>query len=114
VGSRTGQPRRNIRSAQRPRPHAIGSAGWPGQRNLALRETRPRGLRPTRRSLPQLAALVKTRLSRMQYRPGLLDGFLAITYLNLTPFCNPLLKIVNPRQFSSPCSDPAANNVVRD
>jgi putative transposase len=41
-----------------------------------------------KRNLPQLAALVKTRLKRMQYRPGLLDGFLASTGLDLTPFCN--------------------------
>jgi putative transposase len=38
--------------------------------------------------ISQLAALVKTRLRRMQYRPGLLDGFLAGTRLDLTPFCN--------------------------
>jgi hypothetical protein len=25
----------------------------------------------------------------MQYRPGLLEGFLAKTGLDLTPFCNP-------------------------
>jgi putative transposase len=37
----------------------------------------------------QLTALVKTRLKRMQYRPGLLHGFLASTGLDLTPFCNP-------------------------
>ena len=37
----------------------------------------------------KLIALVKTRLKRMQYRPGLLDGFLASTGLDLTPFCNP-------------------------
>ena len=30
------------------------------------------------------ATLVKTRLRRMQYRPGLLDGFLAKTGLDLT------------------------------
>jgi hypothetical protein len=30
-----------------------------------------------------LAALVKTRLKRMQYRPGLIDGFLAKTGLDL-------------------------------
>jgi DDE superfamily endonuclease len=42
-----------------------------------------------RRNLAQLTALVKTRLKRMQYRPGLLDGFLASTGLDLTPFCNP-------------------------
>jgi hypothetical protein len=39
--------------------------------------------------LSQLTALVKTGLRRMQYRPGLLDGFLARTRLGLTPFCNP-------------------------
>ena len=42
-----------------------------------------------KRNLPQLTALVKTRLKRMQYRPGLLDGFLASTRLDLTPFGNP-------------------------
>ena len=40
-------------------------------------------------NIGQLTALVKTRLKRMQYRPGLLDGFLASTGLDLTPFCNP-------------------------
>jgi hypothetical protein len=42
-----------------------------------------------KRNLSQLSALVRTRLKRMQYRPGLLDGFLASTGLDLTPFCNP-------------------------
>ena len=42
-----------------------------------------------KRNLPQLTALVKTRLKRMQYRPALLDGFLASPGLDLTPFCNP-------------------------
>jgi hypothetical protein len=28
------------------------------------------------------------RLRRMQYRPGLIEGFLSGTALNLTPFCN--------------------------
>ena len=32
----------------------------------------------------QLTALVKTRLRRMQYRPGPLEGFLAKTRLDLT------------------------------
>ncbi|WP_406471006.1 hypothetical protein [Streptomyces hirsutus] len=36
-------------------------------------------------TLDQLAALAKTRLKRMQYRPGLLDGFIAETGLILTP-----------------------------
>jgi hypothetical protein len=39
-----------------------------------------------KRHLAQLTALVKTRLKRMQYRPGLLSGFLASTGLDLTPF----------------------------
>jgi transposase len=39
-----------------------------------------------KRNLAQLTALVKTRLRRMQYRPSLLDGFLASTGLDLTPF----------------------------
>ena len=30
----------------------------------------------------------QTRLKRMQYRPGLIDGFLAKTGLDLTPFSN--------------------------
>ena len=42
-----------------------------------------------KRNLGQLTALVRTRLKRMQYRPGLLDGFLASTRLDFTPFCNP-------------------------
>jgi hypothetical protein len=41
------------------------------------------------RNISQLTALVKIRLKRMQYRPGLLDGFLASTGLDRTPFCNP-------------------------
>jgi putative transposase len=42
-----------------------------------------------KRDLGQLTALAKTRLRRMQYRPGLLEGFLAGTGLDLTPFRNP-------------------------
>jgi hypothetical protein len=45
-----------------------------------------------KRNLSQLTALVKTRLRRMQYRPGLLEGFLASTGLNLTPFVTPTIK----------------------
>ncbi len=41
-----------------------------------------------KRNLAQLTALIKTRLRRMQYRPSLLDGFLASTRLDLTPFGN--------------------------
>jgi transposase len=42
-----------------------------------------------KRDIAQLTALVKTRLKRMQYRAALLDGFLASTRLDLTPFGNP-------------------------
>jgi hypothetical protein len=45
-----------------------------------------------KRSLSELTALVKTRLKQMQYQPGLLDGFLADTGLDLTPFCNPTIR----------------------
>jgi DDE_Tnp_1-associated len=45
------------------------------------------------RNLSQLTALVKTRRRRMQYRPGLPDGFLASAGLDLTPLCNPPLEI---------------------
>jgi putative transposase len=38
-----------------------------------------------KRNFSQLTALVKTRLRWMRYRPGLLDGFLASTGLDLTP-----------------------------
>ena len=39
-------------------------------------------------NIDQLTALVKTRLRRMQYRPGLLDGFLAKTGLDLNNLHN--------------------------
>lgn len=42
-----------------------------------------------KRNLAQLTVLVKARLTRMQYRPGLLEGFLVSTGLDLTPFCSP-------------------------
>jgi transposase len=42
----------------------------------------------TKHNLSQLTALVKTRLKRIQYRPGLLGGFLASTGLGFAPFCN--------------------------
>jgi hypothetical protein len=41
----------------------------------------------TKHNLTELTDLVKTRLKRMQYRPGLLAGFLASTGLDLT-LCN--------------------------
>ena len=42
----------------------------------------------TKHDIDQLTALIKTRLRRMQYRPGLLDGFLAKTGLDLSNFHN--------------------------
>jgi hypothetical protein len=42
-----------------------------------------------KRNLAELTALVKTRLRRMQYRPALINGFLASTKLDFSPFCNP-------------------------
>ena len=41
-----------------------------------------------KRDTGQLTALVKTRLRRMQCRPGLPGGFLAGTRPGLTPLCN--------------------------
>ena len=38
-----------------------------------------------KRDISQLTALVKTRLRRMQYQPGLLEGYLTGTRLDLTP-----------------------------
>jgi transposase len=38
----------------------------------------------TKQNIDQLTALVRTRLRRMQYRPRLLDGFLAKTRLDLS------------------------------
>ena len=39
----------------------------------------------TEHDIGQLAVLVKTRLRQMQYRPGLLEGFLAKPGLDLAP-----------------------------
>jgi putative transposase len=36
-------------------------------------------------SIDQLTALAKTRLKRLQYRPGLLDAFIAETWLVVVP-----------------------------
>ena len=43
----------------------------------------------TKHTIAELTALVKTRLKRMQYRPGLLAGFLANTGLDFGLLCNP-------------------------
>ena len=45
-----------------------------------------------KRNLAQLTALVKTRFKRMQYRPALIEGFLASTRLDFSPFCHPTMK----------------------
>jgi hypothetical protein len=42
----------------------------------------------TKHDIDQLTALIRTRLRRMQYRPGLLDGFIAKTGLDLNNFHN--------------------------
>ena len=42
----------------------------------------------TKHSIAELTALVKTRLRRMQYRQGLLGGFLASTGLDFGPSRN--------------------------
>ena len=41
-----------------------------------------------KQDIGQLTALVKTRLRRMQYQPGLLEGFLAKPRLDFTPLSN--------------------------
>jgi hypothetical protein len=41
-------------------------------------------LSSAQQGIDQLIALVKARLKPMQYRPGLMDGFLAKTGLDLT------------------------------
>jgi transposase len=43
----------------------------------------------TKHSIAELTARVKTRLKRMQYRPGLLVGFLVGTGLEFGAFLNP-------------------------
>ena len=51
-----------------------------------------------KQDIGQLTALVKTRLRRMQYQPGLLEGFLAKPRLDLTRLQQlPQLKIVRPQ-----------------
>ena len=42
----------------------------------------------TKHNIDQLTTLIKTRLRRMQFRPSLLDGFLAKTGLDLSNFHN--------------------------
>ncbi|MFI1395905.1 hypothetical protein [Streptomyces sp. NPDC020681] len=46
----------------------------------------------TKHSLEQLTALVKTRLKQMQYRPGLIDGLITKTGLDLQPAVTQPLK----------------------
>ena len=43
-------------------------------------------------TIGQLTTLIKTRLRQMQYRPGLLDGYLARTRLDLTPYVTLTIK----------------------
>jgi hypothetical protein len=47
-----------------------------------------------KRDIGQLTVMAKTWPRRMRYRRGLVEGFLAETRLDSTPFCNRQLKIV--------------------
>jgi hypothetical protein len=58
----------------------------------------------TKLGTDQLTALVKTRLRRMQYRPGLIDGFLAKTGLGLTPELAHVRTSAGSAQFRGPGS----------
>ena len=60
---------------------AVGARAQPGLAGLGTPERSLASL--AKRNLAQLTALIKTRLRRMQDRPGLLDGFLASTGLDL-------------------------------
>lgn len=59
---------------------ALGLRAEPGRSSLVELERSLANL--TKQNTGQLTALVKTRLRRVQYRPGLLDGFLAKTGLD--------------------------------
>src|SRR4051812_23936712 len=64
----------------------------------------------TKHTIAELTVLVKTRLKRMQYRPGLLAGFLGSTRLEFAPFLYPpFLMIV---RGTSPPRVPATNGSV--
>ncbi|MFE7015586.1 hypothetical protein ACFVAQ_34675 [Streptomyces sp. NPDC057651] len=58
-----------------------GTAAAPG---VTPCPCRPQGRRAAAAS-NQLAVLVMTRLKRMQYRPGLIDGLAAMTGLDFRP-----------------------------
>jgi hypothetical protein len=61
------------------------SAGLQGSRRARCKLSPAQSLANlTEQGIDQLVALVKTRLKRMQYPPGLIDGFLANTGLDLT------------------------------
>ena len=45
-----------------------------------------------KRNIAQLTALTKTRLRHMQYQPGLVEGFLTGTELDLTPSVTPAIE----------------------
>jgi putative transposase len=53
--------------------------------NLAAKYLKRSLANLTKHNLDQLTALVKTRLKRMQYRPGLIEGLIAKTGLDLQP-----------------------------
>jgi hypothetical protein len=61
---------------------ALASKGAGGARCELSPVQSPANL--TEQGTDQLVPLVKTRLKRIQYRPGVIDGFLASTGLDLT------------------------------
>ncbi|MFE5021379.1 hypothetical protein ACFRAI_40135 [Streptomyces sp. NPDC056637] len=67
------------------REHGIaGHSRRAGRHTLPLPTAGPQGRRAAAAS-NQLAVLVMTRLKRMQYRPGLIDGLAAMTGLDFRP-----------------------------
>jgi putative transposase len=82
----------------------MAARGWPTVHQLPpyASELNPvEGVRPVlkrslanlaERNISQLTALIKTRLRRMQHRPGLIAGLIAGTRLDLTPSVTPAIE----------------------
>jgi hypothetical protein len=79
-----------IRAGQRPRLVFRVHAGRSGDKRKGFTEAEYARLLANlvKHDIAQLTALAKTWLRRMQYRPGLIEGFLAGTRLDLTPLGN--------------------------